>query len=80
MTIETIRSVLAWCSLINLVLLFWWFLFLSLAHDWTYQYHRKWFRLSVEQFDVIHYAGMALFKIGILIFNLVPYLVLRIFV
>jgi hypothetical protein len=34
--------------------------------------------LSVETFDAIHYSGMVLFKIGILLFNLVPYFALRI--
>ncbi|OQY51903.1 MAG: hypothetical protein B6247_18225 [Candidatus Parabeggiatoa sp. nov. 2] len=78
MTIELVRDVLGWCTLINLGVLLWWFLFLSLAHDWTYRLHSKWLRLTVEQFNAIHYAGMALFKIGILFFNLVPYLALRI--
>ena len=43
-----------------------------------YRLHSRWFRLSVEQFDVLHYAGMARDKIGILLFNLVPYIALRI--
>jgi hypothetical protein len=64
MTLETIRGVVAWCALINLGLLLWWFLFLTLGHDWTYRLHTKWFKLSVDQFDAIHYAGLALFKIG----------------
>ncbi len=79
MTIEIIRAVFAWCSVINIGLLIWWYLFFTLAHDWTYRYHTKWFKnLSVETFDAIHYAGIALFKIGILLFNLVPYFALRI--
>ena len=78
MTIEVIRSTLAWCIIINWALLLWWFLFFTLAHDWTYRFHRKWFDLSVDQFDAIHYGGMGLFKIGIILLNLVPYLALRI--
>ena len=78
MTLETIRAVLAWCTLIDIGLLILWFAFFSLAHDWTYQYHCKWFKLSEEKFDTLHYAGMALFKIGIILFNLVPYLAMRI--
>jgi hypothetical protein len=79
MTIEIIRAVVAWCSVINIGLLILWYLFFTLAHDWTYRCHTKWFKnLSVERFDAIHYAGMALFKIGILLFNLVPYFALRI--
>jgi hypothetical protein len=32
------------------------------------------FQLSVDQFDMLHYAGMAIFKIGIILLNLVPYI------
>lgn len=78
MTLETVRSTLAWCSVINLGLLVGWWLFFSLAHDWTYRMHSKWFQMPVERFDTIHYTGMAFFKLAILLFNLVPYLSLRI--
>ena len=78
MTLEMIRAALAWCAVINIGLLIWWLLFFTLAHDWTYRFHSKWFKLSLEQFDSMHYAGMALFKIGIFLFNLVPYFSLRI--
>lgn len=78
MTLESVRAVLAWCTVINLVLFIWWFLFFALAHDWMYRFHGKWFKISAEKFDTLHYAGMALFKMGILLFNLVPYLAMRI--
>jgi len=78
MTLEMIRRALAWCTLINIGLLIVWFLFFKFAHDWTYRYHTRWYRLSLEAFDTIHYAGMALFKIFLIIFNLVPYLSLHI--
>jgi len=32
----------------------------------------------VEQFDAVHYIGMALYKLGILLFNLVPAIALYI--
>ena len=78
MTFETIRSVFAWCSVINIGLLLWWLVFYVLARDWMYRLHCKWFKISEEGFDTIHYAGMAIFKIGIFLFNLVPYLAMRI--
>ena len=34
--------------------------------------HSRWFKLSVETFDAIHYAGLAVYEIGILLVNLVP--------
>jgi len=76
MTIDLVRDVLLWCFIINIGILLWWFLFFSLAHDWVYQFHGKWFKLSVEKFDAIHYAGMAFFKICIFVFNIVPYFAL----
>jgi hypothetical protein len=78
MNFEIIRDMLGWCAVINYSFLLWWFLFFSLAHEWIYRLHGKWFHISVETFDAIHYAGMALFKIGIFLFNLVPYIALRI--
>jgi len=78
MTLEMIRSALAWCSLINIVLLLLWFLFFRFAHDWTYRTQTKWLNVSVDGFDTMHCAGMGLFKLGILLFNLVPYFALRI--
>ena len=78
MTVEVIRHVLAWCSVINVGLLLWWALWLWLAHDFVYRIHGKWFRLSVERFDAIHYSGIIFFKICIILFNIAPYLALRI--
>jgi len=69
---------LAWCTVINLGLLVWWALFITLAHDWTYRHHSKWLKVSPEQFNAVHYGGIAAFKVAIFVFNLVPYLALRI--
>ncbi len=78
MTVEVIRYALAWCSVINVGLLLWWVLWLWLAHDFVYRIHGKWFKLSVERFDAIHYAAIIFFKICIILFNIAPYLALRI--
>jgi len=80
MTVEIIRDVLAWCAVINYALLLLWFLVFSLAHDWLYRVHGKWFTVSVENFDAIHYASLAFFKLCIFLFSLAPYLALRIVV
>ena len=49
---------------------------LVLAHcllrDWVKRLHSRWFQLSDSTFDAVHYGGMALYKIGIFLFNLVP--------
>jgi hypothetical protein len=53
-----------------------WFLVFAIARDWMRRFHGRWFRLSDEQFDALHYLGMSTYKIGILLFNLVPLIVL----
>ncbi len=78
MTIEIIRDALAWCSVINMGLLLFWFLFFVLAQGFVYKIHGKWFKMPEERFNAIHYTGMLIFKMGIFLFNVVPYLALRI--
>ena len=78
MTLEAIRAALGWCAVINFALLLWWFGWLALAHDLVYRVHTRWFRVSEERFDAIHYAAMAAFKLSIVVLNVVPYLALRI--
>jgi hypothetical protein len=71
-----LKPILLWCLAINYgVLLIWFGVFVG-AHDRLYRMHSRWFRLSVETFDVLHYGGMAVYKIGVLLFNLVPLLAL----
>ncbi len=79
MDAETTRKLLGWCTLINFVMLMWWWGWLALAGDFVYQMHGVLlqFEISRPVFDAIHYAGMTLFKLLVLVFNLVPYLVLR---
>jgi uncharacterized protein DUF6868 len=78
MIIDIVRKLLLWCAVINYGILLVWFLFFILGHDWMYLLHTRWFRLSVEQFDMLHYAGMSVFKIGILLLNVVPWFALHI--
>jgi len=78
MTLLEIRTALGWCCIINMGLILWWFFAIVVLHDWVYRVHSKWFKLSVAKFDEIHYAGIAFFKMGVFLFNVVPYFALRI--
>lgn len=71
-----LKPFLLYCTLINYVILLVWFAAFSLAHDFLYRLHSRWFALPVETFDGIHYGGMAVYKIGVLLLNLVPLLAL----
>lgn len=72
MDLETLRTVLLWCTLLNYGVLLLWFMVLKLARPWLRQLHGRWFSLSEAQFDAIHYGLMGVYKLGILLLNLIP--------
>ncbi|MCP3999659.1 MAG: hypothetical protein GY727_01980 [Gammaproteobacteria bacterium] len=78
MVIEIIAGILGWAAVLNYAVLIVWFLVFTLAHDWIYGMHHKWFKIPPESFDVIHYAALAFYKLCIFLFLLGPYIALRI--
>ena len=76
MTVSEIKEVLLWCLGVNYSVMLVWFGAFVYAHDWMYRLHTRWFKLPVETFDAIHYAGLAIYKIGVILFNLVPLIAL----
>lgn len=78
MSIEMLIKFFGWCAVINIGLLIWWVAFIIFARDWCYRMHSKWFNLNNERFDAIHYSGIAFYKLSIILFNVAPYLALRI--
>jgi hypothetical protein len=76
MNISDTHDFLLYSLIINYVILLLWFGVFVLAHDWIYRLHTRWFNISMQTFDTIHYAGLAIYKIGIILLNLVPLLVL----
>lgn len=72
MNYHHILHILIVCTLFNYAVLILWFAVFTFAHDWLYRLHSRWFKIPVETFDTIHYAGLAIYKIGILLFNIAP--------
>lgn len=70
------RQFLLYCTLINYLILLIWFAAFRFAHDTLYRLHSRWFRIPVERFDALHYGGMAVYKIGVLLLNLAPLIAL----
>ena len=67
---------LAWCTAFNYIVLLVWFAVFVFGRDLLFRLHSRWFKLSPEHFDAIHYAGMAVYKLLVLVFNVVPLLAL----
>jgi hypothetical protein len=72
MTQATLVTFLLWSLAANYSILLLWFGAWVFAKPWLRRLHGRWFRLSDEAFDAIHYGGMALFKVGIFLLNIAP--------
>ena len=71
-----LKGFLELSTLINYGILTLWFFLFRVAHEPLYRLHSRWFQLSPAYFDALHYGGMTIYKILVLIFNLVPLIVL----
>ena len=77
-SLETLASFLGWCSLINIGLLAFTTLIIKVASDPITRIHSRMFGVPKDQLPLTYYGYLALYKIVILVFNLVPYIALRI--
>jgi len=76
MDMVSVRGFFMWCTIINAALLALSFAICACAGDWVYRMHSKWFPISREAFNVAIYCFLGLFKVFVLIFNLVPFIAL----
>jgi hypothetical protein len=77
MNIETLRGFFLWCTLLNGGLLIFSSLLLMFAGDFVYSLHHRWFPMPRETLNVALYIFLGFWKIIVITFNLVPWLVLR---
>lgn len=77
MNITELKDLLLYTLAINYAVLLIWFGAFAFAHDTIYRLHSRWFKLSIETFDAIHYAAMATYKLAIFMLNLAPLLALH---
>ena len=79
MSLDVITKVLAWCCVFNIEILIIRIIAFNAAHDLMYQLHNKLFKISADTFHNKNYTAFMVYRLLILVFNLVPYLVLRLF-
>ncbi|NOR44532.1 MAG: hypothetical protein GQ534_03015 [Candidatus Delongbacteria bacterium] len=78
MDLQIIKEFLLWCSIINIGILSLWFIAFMSAADFIYKMHSKFNKITREQFNGIHYAGMMFFKTAVFVFFVIPYIVILI--
>lgn len=78
MDIQMLTRFFMWCTILNGGLLIFSFLICAFAGDWVHKMHGRWFPMPRETFNVVIYSFIGLFKIFVLVFNVVPWVALLI--
>jgi hypothetical protein len=73
---DHLATALLYSSLINYGLLLLWVGLVLFAREPFHRLQSRLFKVSIETCNTVNYAGIALYKIGILLFQLVPWLAL----
>jgi hypothetical protein len=77
-SMETAAAILGWCTVLNMGLLIFAALILMVAGDPIKRIHSSLFGLSDDDLSRAYFQYLAQYKIMIFVFNLGPYLALRI--
>ncbi len=77
-SLETLRTFLGWCSVINIGVLIITSLALLVMRGTVAKIHSRLFGLSEEDLARAYFQYLAQFKIAVIVFNLVPYIALRV--
>ena len=77
-SIETIREFLGWCAVINIGLLLLSTIMLMVMRGWLVMIHAKMTGVSEADLPRLYLEYLGNYKILIIVFNLVPYVALKI--
>ena len=78
MTINEIKDFLLWCMAVNFAILLFWALLLAFSPRWVHALHSRCLPIGEQHFYAIHYGGMMIYKLAIMMFNAVPWVALHI--
>ena len=78
MTIETIRTFLGWCTVINIGIFMLSSILIIAIRRTVSRIHSKMFNLDEKYTAQAYFQWLGQYKIAIIVFNIVPYFALRI--
>lgn len=76
MNITTVRRFFGWCTVLNGGLLIIFAVLFRFSSDWIFGMHSHWVTLTREQFNLAIYLLLGIFKLLVIVFNVVPYVAL----
>lgn len=77
METSTLRKFFGWCSVINTTLLLVSGICFIFMNEWIFSVYKNLLHLSPEQFNSNWFISLAIYKILIIIFNIIPYFTIR---
>lgn len=78
MDISQVRRILGWSTVVNFVLLIFVAVIFIVAKEWIYGIWSIFYTLSYEAYDIIMISALAIWKILMYVFFLIPYVAIRI--
>ena len=78
MNIEQLTTFLGWCTIVNVIVLFLAGIGVMSLRNWMVGIHSSMFGIGESQLANQYFQYLANYKIAIFIFNLAPYVALRI--
>lgn len=76
--LNSLTTFLGWCSVLNLALLIYATLMLTILRSWVKGLHAKWFGIDPKGLEALYFSYLGHYKLAIIMFNLVPYCALKI--
>ena len=77
-SIDTVREFFGWCTVINISILLIATIFIVFARTTVSNIHSKLFKLGDADLSHSYFQFLGQYKLAIYVFNLVPYIALRI--
>ena len=75
--LNSFTAFVGWCALINMSLLAVMAISVAVAGEWMAGIHASMYRVSPERLPEIYFNYLAHFKLVVLIFNITPYVALK---
>jgi len=80
MDIQTLQAFFMWCTILNIAILIIVFIFFAIADGFAYWITSKFFPISRETFNTVVFCWIALYRLVLIVFCIVPWIALEIIV
>jgi hypothetical protein len=78
--LQMMTAFFGWCAVLNIGLLLFTAIWIIVFRDFTKSIHRAILSVDQDSLDVIYFQFMGNLKIAVIVFNVVPYLALKMMV